>query len=201
MPLDLLTKDGDALFTGKLSNYRKDSLSIERIAGTLNFPILEKGRLVKVHGYTQDLEPFNLKARVVESNMVSCTLGDLELIPYINYRENIRHPVSTLAGFYSMEDTYLSWPQECEIRDISLGGACVISASTYEVGTPLKLRLELIKDGGHMTLRGKIVRAKKLEDGRSEYGFLFAQLRQTQVNYLNNDLQSLQKETEKKLLN
>ena len=52
-----------------------------------------------------------------------------------------------------------------------------------------------------MTLRGKIVRAKKLEDGRSEYGFLFAQLRQTQVNYLNNDLQSLQKETEKKLLN
>lgn len=199
VPVDVLTEDKQVLFSGRLAAFSRTELNIKRIPGTINFPILEVGLRVLVRGYNVDLEPYNLKASVTESNMVECKLQELELIPYENHRGSFRQPLNVPAAFYAMEDTYLYMPQECRVLDISTGGARVASSYQYAVGDVLRLRTELMRDSGYMSFTSKVVRVTETAGGGYEYGVLFAQLKQRQIHDLMNDIQRVQKETMRKL--
>ena len=142
----------------------------------MSLPVLDKGSSVRIRGYTRSMMPFNLNASVIQSCLTSCTLGELKLIPYQNSRSYLRQPVDVPGDLYRLNDSYLNSPQECQVLDIGVGGARVVSARSYPVGTQLRLGLELLEGSGYMTFPGQVVRVREKSDGRYEYGFLFAQL-------------------------
>lgn len=199
VPLDLLLEDNTLLFSGKLTAFSKEELTIRRIPGTIDFPTLEVGAQVKVRGYNEQLEPYNVRGSVSLSNMVECRVRELELIPYENHRGSFRQVINVPAAFYTMDDTYLNMPQECRILDISVSGARVASSYQYAVGDVLRLRGELVKGSGYMSFTGKVVRVIPNGSGGFEYGVLFAQLKQRQIADLTNDIRQIQKDLQKKL--
>lgn len=199
VPLDLLLEDNTALLSGKLTAFSQQELTIRRIPGTIDFPILEPGTRVKVRGYNEALEPYNVRAVVALSNMIECKVRELELIPYDNQRSSFRQVLNVPAAFYAMEDTYLNMPQECRILDISTGGARVASSYRYTEGDVLRLRGELVKGSGYMSFTCKVVRVTPGGNGGFEYGVLFAQLKQRQITDLTNDIRQIQKDTQRKL--
>lgn len=199
VPLDLLLEDNTLQLSGKLTAFSQQELTIQRIPGTIDFPILELGSRVKVRGYNEQLEPYNVRATVTLSNMIECRVRDLELIPYDNHRSSFRQVLNVPAAFYTIEDTYLNMPQECRILDISTGGARVASSYRYGEGDVLRLRGELVKGSGYMSFTCKVVRVAPAGSGGFEYGVLFAQLKQRQISDLTNDIRQIQKETQRKL--
>ena len=199
VPIDLLLEDNTLMFSGKLTAFSKDELTIKRIPGTIDFPALEVGTQVKVRGYNEQLEPYNVRGSVSLSNMIECRVRELELIPYENHRGSFRQVLNVPAAFYTMEDTYFNMPQECRIMDISTGGARVASSYQYSTGDVLRLRGELVKGSGYMSFTCKVVRVTPSGSGGFEYGVLFAQLKQRQITDLTNDIRQIQKETQRKL--
>ena len=68
------------------------------------------------------------------------------------------------------------------------------------MGDALRLRVELIKNAGHTSYQCQVVRVIPRKDGSFEYGLLFAQLDKRKMNELLRDIESVQKDTQKKLL-
>ena len=199
VPLDLLLENNALLFSGKLTAFSQEELTLQRIPGTIDLPILEIGTRVKVRGCNEQLEPYNVRGTVSMSNMVECRIQDLELIPYDNHRNNFRQVINVPAAFYTMEDTYFNMPQECRVLDISVGGARAASSYHYAIGDVLRLRVELVKGSGYVSFTSKVVRVTPNASGGFEYGVLFAQLKQRQITDLTNDIRQIQKDLQKKL--
>ena len=200
VPLDVLDEEGSPLFSARLESLQGGILSIERIPGELSFPVLEAGRNLRVHGYDPAMAPVTLRAVVLESTLVSCRLADLEVIPYANHRKNFRQPIQVAAAVYDMKDTYFIRPRECLVTDISVDGACIVSSYAYQVGMSFRLGLELTKSGGQSFYACQIVRMAEQQDGRYEYGILFAQLSRRKKADLADDIRRIQAELERKTL-
>ena len=200
VPLDVMSETGAPLFSGRLDFLTGGVLSIERIPGDLSFPVLKVGSTVKVRGYDKSMEPVTILATVAFSSLVACRLENLEVIPYANQRKNFRQPLRMAAAVYNIKDTYFIHPEECLVQDISVDGACLVSSYAYEAGMAFRLGLELVKNSGQSFYAGQIVRVLPREDGRFEYGVLFAQLSRRKKEDLAADLRRVQAEMERKLL-
>lgn len=192
MQLDLLDEENIVLFSARLTSFSLGELVLERIPGAVSFPILERGSSVRVRGYGRKMEPLNITATITEATLVLYRLSNPALLPYVNYRQSARQPLSVPAALYQLEDTRLHRPQECLVLDISTGGARITSGYCYCEGDVYRLWVELVKGGGHMAFPSKIVRVKALKNGRFEYGLLFAQLTQRQIGDLDRDIKLVQ---------
>lgn len=199
MPLELESENGEPLLSGRMTQFSKEFLTLERIPGTLSFPLLEPGLSVTVRGYDCGMEPVNLTGSIAESTRVRCVIGEMALVSYQNHRKNFRQPIDVPANFYAPKDRHMARPQKCKVTDISAGGARVSSPFAYSVGEALRLRLELVKGEGYTSYWGEIVRAEKDGDGGYEYGFLFEQLDRRQIDALSRDIRTIQEELKRKL--
>lgn len=200
MPIDLMKGEDTVLLSGRLSRYEADIMVLERFPRMMSFPVLAVGSDVKVRGYNRWMMPFNLDAQVLQSGLTSCTLGELKLIPYRNNRRGVRQPIDVAGDLYVLDDSYLGDPKPCRVLDIGEGGARVVCPERYEVGTQLRLGLEIIKGGGYMTFPGQVVRVREKPDGQFEYGFLFAQLMKRKSDNLQRMILEVQKSIKKKLM-
>lgn len=192
-PVELFSEDGASLLSGKLSASDRSELVITRVPGMINLPTLTVDSRVRVCAYTLDLDPCNLFARVAVSNMVECRVRNLEVIPYFNQRLSFRQPLNVSASLYALEDAYFNDPHECQILDISTGGARVSTSYVYAEEDVVRLRAELVKGNGYMSFISKVIRITPSSDGTFTYGLLFAQLKQRQINDLLNDIRQVQK--------
>lgn len=192
-PIELFSEDGAMLLSGKLSASDRSELVITRVPGMINLPTLSVDSRVRVCAYTLDLDPCNLFARVAVSNMVECRVRNLEVIPYFNQRLSFRQPLNVSAALYALEDAYFNDPHECQILDISTGGARVSTSYVYAEEDVIRLRAELVKGNGYMSFISKVIRITPANDGSFIYGLLFAQLKQRQINDLLNDIRQVQR--------
>lgn len=199
MPIDLMTGEDTVLLTGRLARYEEDEMMLERFPRMMSFPVLAVGSQVRVRGYTRWMMPFNLDAKILQSGLTACTVGEMKLIPYRNSRRSVRQPIDVAGDLYVLDDSYLGDPKPCRVLDIGEGGAKVISSDRYEVGAQLRLGLEIIKGGGYMTFPGQVVRVREKSDGQFEYGFLFAQLMKRKSDSLQRMILEVQKSIKKKL--
>lgn len=197
--MDVMSEDGKVDFSGRLTEFAARELIIDRIPGDMSFPLLGVGQKVRIRGYNQVWEPYNLTATVLESSKVVCRVGNMEVVPYRNIRKDCRQPVRVPAALYHVEDTRFNNPIECKVQDISLGGACVISEYLYDKGDTVRLRVELIEKGGHESFISQVIRVTPREDGTFEYGLLFAQMNQRQTTSLRRDIVDIQRELQRRL--
>ena len=175
-------------------------IAIERIPDTFTLPALPVGKEVTVRGYDKDLEPVHFTARVRESTVLRCQLEDLRLVPVDPNRSAVRLPLfDTKAELYAAGDLQMNSPIECQVKNISTTGACVTSEYCYEPNSTLRLRVELVKGGGPISLHCQIIRVAILEDNTFEYGLIFAQMNQRKYHELVVDIKMAREAIQKKL--
>lgn len=191
MTLDILTREGDLLLTGKLTSLTTDAMKIERLPGWLSFDTLDAGETVSIRGYNIKMEQFRLSAVIEESTRIVCRLKDMKPEEVSNQRLSFRLTLNIPAELYRRDDESCLNPEECMLIDISTGGACIESEFIHEENDILYLKAKL-EEYEPMKFLGQIIRASEHGDGRYQYGILFAQLPDAELTALTRTLYNIQ---------
>lgn len=193
MTLDLETNEGHHILTGRLSGYTEGdtALTLERLPGALSFDTREMGTTVVVRGVSETMTQFYLRGTVQESTRLVCRLKDLKVRPISEHRQNFRLHVNGPAALYYPTDETRSNPEECMLVDISSGGACIESEFLHAEDEVLRLWVKL-KDYVPMEFMGEIIRVVEYQPGKFRYGFLFAQLKESELTDLTRTLYNIQ---------
>jgi len=191
MSLSVTIHKGEPLLAGRLTEHNDKEISIERKPGQLSFATCALGTEACVRGISNASMPFDLKGVVVESTRVKCRIKDLEVIPYNENRVNFRLTLHTPISLYDQNDALLESPEEAELVDISVTGACFQSEYIHGEGEVLKMKVQ-IEDYVPRTLLGQIIRVEEAEDNKFRYGFLFAQLNDAETSALTKELFNVQ---------
>lgn len=200
MPIEVRSAGGASLLAGKLVSFSLGLITIERIPGTFALKVLEAGVTVIVSGYEKDMDTVLFTGEVRNSTVFQCQVGNLRLIETAYRRTTPRLPMfDKEAKLFIMDKDWLTEPLECQLVNISTTGACVISQYCYSPELTLRLRVELAKNCGPISLQSKIERANMRVDGSFEYGLLFASLSQRQYHELLLDMQAAKQEIKNKL--
>ena len=190
MPLDVITSDNQLALSGKLTDRKGDTLTLERLPGWLAFELIPVGDPVSVRGYTSRMEQFNLTATVQESSRVVCKLTDIQVSPIDNQRLSFRIPMNTPAWLYRREDERYQRAENCTLVDVSTGGCCIESEYVHEENEILRIKIKL-DDYQPMQFLGQIIRANAYGK-QYRYGILFAQLREDELTSLTRMLYNIQ---------
>ena len=194
MSLGVESADGVEQFRGRITGYAgrgSTVVTLERLPGGLSFKILDLGSSVLIRGCDERMQQFLLKGTVQESTRLMCRFKDVKTKPIQETRENFRLVLRTSAELYYMSDNNRSRPEECTLLDISTGGACLESEYLHAEDEVLRLKVKL-EDYVPMEFVGEIIRVVEVRPGRFRYGFLFAQLQESERMDLTRTLYNLQ---------
>ena len=193
MTVSVESTEGVELFRGRISGYASGDtvMTLERLPRALSFRILDLGASVLLRVCDEEMQQFILKGTVQESTRLVCRFKDVKQKPIDETRESFRLPMRTSAELFYMTDDSHSNPEECTLVDISTGGACIESEYLHAEDEVLKLKVKL-EDYVPMEFVGEIIRVLEFRPGKFRYGFLFAQLRESERTDLTRTLYNLQ---------
>lgn len=201
MPVVLyeLKHPNDALMQCRVDAVETDAVRLGRIPGELSLPIVKPGVYVILKGYDADLEPVTCQAVIHKSTAAECVVNKCQVKTYENHRRAQRLPVSVPGEIYANDDKRFNNPVECQVIDISTGGACIVSSRTYKVGDQFRLRTELVKGSGHVSYPCEVVRVSPHDGFKQEYGLLFLEFDGWKMKELRIDLEDIKKGAEKRM--
>ena len=200
MPVEVMKDFDTILFFGKLIADAADKLTIGQIPEEKVFPICQIGSTVLIRGYDTKINPVLLLGRVESSSWRQCVMRDLERIPFESERKCVRYPMTPPASVCLLDGTELGRPQPCQMLNISMSGACIVSEYTYQAEQSLCLQVKLSNDQKHIGLYPcRRVRATPRSGGWYEYGLLFTEMDADSRNRLECYIQSSQEEIRKRL--
>ena len=193
MTVSVESMEGAELFMGRIAGYSAGDtvMSLERLPRALSFRILDLGATVLLRVCDEEMQQFILKGPVQESSRLLCRFKDVKLKPIDETRESFRLQMRTYAELYYMSDDKRSNPEDCVLVDISTGGACLESEYLHAEDEVLRLKVKL-EDYLPMEFVGEIIRVVEFRPGKFRYGFLFAQLRESERTDLTRTLYNLQ---------
>lgn len=198
MPVEVMTDFDTVLLFGRLTEASPAHLKIERMLDDVCFPVLNEGRTVLVRGYDERMAPFILRAVVAGSSGFGCTLEYLERIDYKTERKLVRYPLCPPGAVHVLDDSLPERSRLCQLLNISVGGACVVSEQPYVSGQSLRIRIGPAEDSAAYPCQ--IVRVTPRRGGFFEYGLWFVHLDRELRRNLTRDIQAIQEETGKRLL-
>ena len=191
MRLDVMTKEGEPLLSGRVIGRTEDSLTLGRLPGELSFKITTLGKEVSLSGYDKKLLPICLSATVQASSRTSFLLKNLKVERHAENRETFRLPYNAPLSLYRKDDDHFKNPEDCQLINISTGGCCVQSEYIHMEEEIIRIRVKL-DDYAPLTFLGQIVRCVEHAPGVFWYGVLFAQLSEQEITSLNKTLYNLQ---------
>ena len=191
MRLDVMTKEGEPLLSGRVIGRTEDSLTLGRLPGELSFKITTLGKEVSLSGYDKKLLPICLSATVQASSRTSFLLKNLKVERHAENRETFRLPYNAPLSLYRKDDDHFKNPEDCQLINISTGGGCVQSKYIHMEEEIIRIRVKL-DDYAPLTFLGQIVRCVEHAPGVFWYGVLFAQLSEQEITSLNKTLYNLQ---------
>ena len=191
MRVDVTSKEGEFILTGRIVERAADSLTLGRLPGELSFKILTLNSTVKVNGYDKKLVPICLSGSVEESSRTALKLKNLKVESHEESRDNFRLPYSTPITIYRWDDEQLSNPEQCQLVNISTGGCCIQSEYVHMEDEVIRIFIKL-EDYTPLKFLGQVVRCSNQVRGVFNYGILFAQLTEPEITTLNKMLYNLQ---------
>ena len=193
MTVTVESGEGVEMFRGRITGYtnRSSVMTLERLPKGLSFRILDIGATMLLRVCDEDMQQFLLKGAVQESTRLVCKFKDLRVKPIDETRESFRLPMRSHAELFYMTDDSHSNPEECTLVDISTGGACLESEYLHAEDEVLRLKVKL-EDYVPMEFVGEIIRVVEYKPRKFRYGFLFAQLNETERTELTRTLYNLQ---------
>ena len=193
MTLNVETPEGAEVLSGRITGYSAGdtTLTLERLPGALSFKTREMGTAVQLRGLDEKMTQFILKGSIQESTRLVCRVKDLKVKPIAENRHDFRLQMNVPAELYYRSDDARSHPEECTLVDISTGGACLESEYLHAEDEVLRLKVKL-SDYAPMEFMGEIIRVVEFRPGQFRYGFLFAQLKETELTELTRTLYNIQ---------
>lgn len=191
MRIDVMTKEGDPLLSGRVTDLTSDTLTLGRLPGELSFKVSTLGATVSLSGYDKKLIPICLSAVVQESSRTSLKLKNLKVENHAENRDTFRLPFTAPVSLYRKDDTHFKNPEECQLVNISTGGCCVQSEYIHMEDEVLRIRVKL-EEYAPLNFLGQIVRCVEHAPGQFWYGILFAQLTEQEITALSKTLYNLQ---------
>ena len=191
MHLDVMTREGEPLLSGRVTEFSPDSLTLGRLPGELSFKTATLGTTVSLSGYDKKLIPICLSATVQESARTSFKLKNLKVESHAENRDTFRLPFNAPVSVYRKDDERLRNPEHCTLVNISTGGCCVQSEYIHMEDEVLRIRVKL-EDYAPLNFLGQVVRCVEHAPGVFWYGILFAQLTEQEITALNKTLYNLQ---------
>lgn len=191
MRIDVTSKEGDLLLTGRITQRTRDSLSLGRLPGELSFKILTLNSSIKLNGYDKKLIPISLSATVEESTRTALKVKNLKVENHEEGRDNFRLPYSAPITIYRQDDEELANPEQCQLVNISTGGCCIQSEYVHMEDEVIRIYMKL-DDYAPLKFLGQVVRCSNQVRGMFNYGVLFAQLSEPEITSLNKMLYNLQ---------
>lgn len=191
MHLDVMTREGEPLLSGRVTEFSSDSLTLGRLPGELSFKISPVGAAVSLSGYDRRLIPLCLSGVVQESGRTILRLKGLKIEHHVEHRDNFRLPFTTPVSLYRSDDERQRNPEECTLVNISTGGCCVQSEYVHVEDEVVRIRVKL-EDYAPLNFLGQVVRCVEHAPGVFWYGILFAQLTEQEITALNKTLYNLQ---------
>lgn len=193
--LTVVREPPSCLMEAVLSDYSPDELVFTRVVGSTSLPVLQPGEILRIQGMDEGFTQVTLKATVKESTRVILKVTDMEVEEHDQRRNRVRENIVRPAELYQLNDKYLKNPEPCQLRDMTLDGARVISTYDYTVGEKVRFRVELYEKAGHISSIGEIVRSRPMTDGLTEYGILFANLTKEKRRLFSTDIQEVLRRT------
>ena len=191
MHLDVMTREGEPLLSGRVTQFTPDTLTLGRLPGELSFKISPVETTVSLSGYDRRLIPLSLSGVVQESGRTVFRLKNLKVEYHSESRDNFRLPFATPVYLYRSDDERQRNPEECTLVNISTGGCCVQSEYVHMEDEVLRIRVKL-EDYAPLNFLGQVVRGVEHAPGQFRYGILFAQLTEQEITALNKTLYNLQ---------
>jgi len=191
MELDISRQDGQPLLSGKITDVSPAGVTLERKPGQFAFEVCELGATVYIRGYNPDATPFDLKGIVEEASRIRYRIKDLSKVSHSEHRNNFRLFMSAPVTLYYEEDEHFQNPENCELVNISAGGACVQSEYIHGDGEILRLKVQ-IDDYTPMTFLCQVIRVDEPKPNIFRYGLLFAQLTDQETSALTRMLFNIQ---------
>ena len=191
MRLDVMTREGDPLLSGRIVSRTEDTLTLGRLPGELSFKVSTLGSEVSLSGYDKKLLPICLSATIQESTRTSLVLKNLKIERHAENRETFRLPCNAPLSLYRKDDENFRNPEACQLVNISIGGCCLQSEYIHMEDEVVRIRVKL-EDYAPLTFLGQIVRCTEHTPGVFWYGILFAQLTEQEITSLNKTLYNLQ---------
>lgn len=191
MHLDVMTREGEPLLSGRVTEFSPDTLTLGRLPGELSFKISPVGAAVSLSGYDRRLIPLCLSGIVQESGRTVLRLKSLKIEHHVEHRDNFRLPFTTPVSLYRSDDERQRNPEECTLVNISTGGCCVQSEYVHVEDEVVRIRVKL-EDYAPLNFLGQVVRCVEHAPGVFWYGILFAQLTEQEITALNKTLYNLQ---------
>jgi len=178
MPVEVMRDFDSVLLFGQLSSVTPDEVTVRRTSMQVCFPILDYGSIVMVRCYDSTQNPVLLRARVSRSTGLECTLSGVEMIRYKTKRRDVRYPIcppETAAIHEGREK-----PQMCQLMNISVSGACIVTNAGYEVEQKLCLVVKPFNKAESVEYKCKVKRVTPRSGGSFEYGLRFEHLNRKQ---------------------
>ena len=191
MRLDVATKEGELLLSGRIVERSADTLTLGRLPGELSFKILTLNSTVNLNGYDKKLIPISLSGTVEESTRTALKLKNLKVENHSESRDNFRLPYSAPITIYRREDEQLRNPEQCQLVNISTGGCCIQSEYVHMEDEVIRIHMKL-DEYAPLKFLGQVVRCSNQVRGLFNYGILFAQLTEPEITSLNKMLYNLQ---------
>jgi len=191
MHLDVMTREGEPLLSGRVVEFSSDSLTLGRLPGELSFKIAPVEAAVGLSGYDRRLIPLSLSGIVQESGRTVLRVKNLKVEHHVEHRDNFRLPFTTPVSLYRSDDERQRNPEECTLVNISTGGCCVQSEYIHAEDEVLRIRVKL-EEYAPLNFVGQVVRCVEHTPGVFWYGILFAQLTEQEITALNKTLYNLQ---------
>lgn len=191
MRIDVMSKEGDPLLSGRITECLEDNLTLGRLPGELSFKIAPLNTSVSLSGYDKKLIPISLSATVTESTRTVLKVTNLKVESHAENRETFRLPYSAPVSLYRNDDDRYKNPEECQLINISTGGCCIQSEYIHMEDEVLRIRIKL-DEYAPLNFLGQIVRCVEHGRGQFWYGILFAQLTEQEITSLNKTLYNLQ---------
>ena len=182
MTLDMETPEGKRLLSGRLAGYQpgQTQLTLERLPGTFSLEIQDVGSTVVVRGISSAMSQFFLRGTVQESTRTYCKLKDVRVKVITEHRNNFRLQVGIPVTMYYPSDLAMENPEQC-----------VLVEFLHAEDEVLRLKVKLM-DYAPMDFLGEIIRVLEYEPGKFRYGFLFAQLKESELTELTRTLYNIQ---------
>lgn len=191
MRIEVMTKEGEPLLSGKISERTEDTLTLKRLPGELSFKTSPIGASVSLSGYDKKLIPICLSATVQESSRTIYKLKNLKVESHTENRDTFRLPFSAPVSLFRKDDERFKNPEDCQLINISTGGCCIQSEYIHMEDEVLRIRVKL-EEYAPLNFLGQIVRCVEHAPGLFRYGILFAQLTEQEITALNKTLYNLQ---------
>lgn len=191
MKLDVTTKEGELLFTGKLTTMYHGSLTLNRLPGELSFKIIPLNSEVHLNGFDKKMLPISLSATVEESSRVVLKVNNIQVESHAESRDNFRLPYSAPITIFRYDDAELTNPEECMLVNISITGCCIQSDYVHMEDEIIRIHMKL-EEYTPLDYIGQVVRCSSQVHGKFKYGILFAQLSEMESMTLSKMLYNLQ---------